>query len=235
MTSYRNLETQLLAGTGLTRRPIAIAFLDRIPEGVEQFSGAEPSSCSFWRLAAAGRTFYTVPGDHYNCPIGSYTQNTPLPESRAHELTDVLSLMGGLGYVRMEEVPGIFRIEKPPVAILYGPLGDCPVEPSVVLFAGPPARVMLLIEAAQRAGSLANLPLLSRPTCMALPAAMANGVVASAGCIGNREYTGVGEDELYVAVPASALAGLAGAIEGIAAANTALAAYHQSRIVQIRT
>jgi len=37
------------------------------PAGVPNFTGTEPSGCSFWRLAASGRTFYTVPGDHYNC------------------------------------------------------------------------------------------------------------------------------------------------------------------------
>jgi hypothetical protein len=73
--------------------------------------------------------------------------------------------------------------------------------PGVVLFAGRPGRVMLLQEAAVRAGVGAQVPLFGRPTCLALPAALAHGVVASTGCIGNRVYTDLGEDELYVAVP----------------------------------
>jgi hypothetical protein len=40
---------------------------------------------------------------------------------------------------------------------------------------------------------MANAPLLPRPTCMALPAALAQGVVASSGCIGNRVYTELGK------------------------------------------
>ena len=36
---------------------------------------------------------------------------------------------------------------------------------------------------------------------MALPVAMEKGTVSSLGCAGNRTYTGLPEDELYVAVP----------------------------------
>ena len=42
------------------------------------------------------------------------------------------------------------------------------------------------LKAPPGAGVMANAPLLPRPTCMALPAALAQGVVASSGCIGNR-------------------------------------------------
>jgi hypothetical protein len=84
MTDYR-LEESLAAEIGLARRPVAIAFLDAPPAGVGKFEGAEPLSCSFWRLAAEGRTFYTVPSDRWNCPIGSCTHNAPLPPERAPE------------------------------------------------------------------------------------------------------------------------------------------------------
>ena len=231
----RELEAQLRQASGLTRRPVAIAYLDAPPDGVEKFEGSQPSSCSFWRLAEAGRTFYTVPDDHLNCPVGGYTQNVPRPESRGQELMQILSWMGEIGYVKMEEIPGVFKLDKTPVAILYAPLGDCPVDPDVVLFAGPPGRVMLLQEAAIRCGAMAKLPLLARPTCMAIPAALANGVVASAGCIGNRVYTGIGEGELYVVVPGSALEQVAREIGIIADANAALAAFHQERREQLST
>ena len=52
---------------------------------------------------------------------------------------------------------------------------------------------MLLVEAAEAAGVGPQVPLLGRPTCMAIPAALAHGVVASTGCIGNRVYTDLGE------------------------------------------
>jgi uncharacterized protein (DUF169 family) len=98
-----------------------------------------------------------------------------------------------------------------------------------VLFAGPPGRVMLLQEAAGRAGVGGQAPLLGRPTCAALPAALANGAVASVGCVGNRVYTDVGEDELYVAVPGRDLPKIAAEVEAIAGANAKLTEYHRER------
>jgi uncharacterized protein (DUF169 family) len=229
MTDYRRLEERLAAEIGLVRRPVAIAFLDAPPAGVAKFEGAEPSSCSFWRLAAEGRTFYTVPSDHWNCPIGSYTHTAPLPPQRAAGLEQTLGLMGELGYVRMEEIPGVFRLPETPKVVLYAPRADIPVEPSVVLFVGRPARVMLLVEAAMRAGILSPLPRLARPSCVALPAALQHGLVTSAGCIGNRVYTGIGDDELYVAAPGRDLERLAAEVEAITAVNAALADYHRLR------
>ena len=229
MIDYRSIERQLSEALGLARRPVAVTFLSAAPAGVTKFEGSMPSGCSFWRLAADGRTFYTLPGDHYNCPIGSYTHNIALPPERAPELEQTLSLMGSLGYVKMEEVPGIPRLPEPPGAVVYAPLGDTPVDPDVVVFADRPARLMLLSEAALRAGVMANAPLLPRPTCMALPAALALGVVTSSGCIGNRVYTDLGEDELYAVVPGRDLARVTDALLTIAAANAQLAEYHRGR------
>jgi hypothetical protein len=71
MQDYARLEYRLIEGLELERRPIAIAFRDMPPPGVPAFAGTQPSGCSFWRLAAGGQAFYTVPEDHYNCAIGA--------------------------------------------------------------------------------------------------------------------------------------------------------------------
>ena len=94
---------------------------------------------------------------------------------------------------------------------------------------------MLLEEAANRAGIGSRLPLMTRPTCMAIPAAMAHGMVTSAGCIGNRVYTDIGDDELYSAIPGTALERLATELETIASAHWALAEYHRGRRQQLST
>jgi len=213
---------------GGSRRPVAIVFLDSEPAGLEKFAGSVPSSCSFWKLAAAGRAFYTVPSDHWNCPVGGYTHNT-LAADRMPELQQTLTLMGQIGYIRMEEVSGVFHMEKTPAAIAYAPLGDTPAPPSAVIASGKPGRVMLLTEAAARAGAMSQLPLLGRPTCMAIPASIANGAVASTGCIGNRVYTDIGDDELYVTLRGSDLERIAAELETIASANATLTGYHQER------
>jgi len=234
MPDYRAIEEKIQQILASDRRPIAIAFLDKEPEGVEKFSGSEPSSCSYWRLAAAGRTFYTVPSDHWNCPVGGYTHNT-LTNERMPDLQQVLTLMSDIGYIRMEEVPGVFHMDSAPAAILYAPLGETPVAPSVVMASGRPGRVMMLTEAAQRAGAMSKLPLLGRPTCMAIPAASAQGAVTSTGCIGNRVYTDIGEDELYVTLRGGDLEKIAAEIDTIQSANSTLTAYHRERRQSLAT
>src|SRR4026209_1697603 len=114
MTNFGAVEKQITTACGLNRRPVAIAFRDTPPPGVAQLIGSQPSGCSFWRLAAAGQTFYTVPSDHYNCPIGSYTHNIPLPREREPELMNTLSLMANAGYLKMEDLPGFPRLAAAP-------------------------------------------------------------------------------------------------------------------------
>jgi uncharacterized protein (DUF169 family) len=206
-----------------------MTFRETPPAGVPQFTGVEPSGCSFWRLAAGGRTFYTIPSDHYNCAIGSYTHNISLPPERAQELDQMLTFMTGLGYVRTEEIPAIARLPHTPQVMIYAPLGDSPLDPDLVLFIGMPGRLMLLSEAALRAGAGAQVPLLARPTCMALPAALASGVIASTGCIGNRIYTDLGEEELYIVIPGKDVARVADEVQTVIEANAKLSEYHRGR------
>lgn len=229
MPDYRTMERLLTESLGLDRRPVAVAFRETPPEGLSRFIGSEPSGCSFWRLAAGGRTFYTVPCDHYNCPVGSYTHNVALPPARAHELEQVLGFMTNIGYIRMDEVPGIPRLPSTPGAIIYAPLADAPVDPDVVLFWGRAGRMMLLQESALRAGVVTRLNALARPTCMALPAVLGGGMVASTGCIGNRVYTDIDESELYVAIAGDDLGRMAAEAETIRTANATLLEYHRER------
>jgi|SRR5579872_1344077 len=235
MPNYATIELQLTETLHLRRRPVAVSFLDQEPAAPAKFAGSMPSGCSFWRLAAAGQSFYTVPSDHLNCPIGSYTHSISLPEARRAELTATLTLMTEIGYISMDEVPGIPRLDQTPAAIAYAPLGDATISPDVVLVAGRPGSLMLLQEAAQRAGITSALPLMMRPTCMALPAALKSGLIVSAGCIGNRVYTDIGEEELYAAIPGKDLESLAEALQTVAQANATLRQYHEDRRRQMAT
>ena len=217
--------------------PVAITFLDNPPTHIERFAGAVPAGCAFWRLAAEGQTFWTAPQDHYHCAVGCHTHNIPLPDDRAAELDATLGLMTEHGYLRMEEVPQIPRLQTSPKAIVYSPLAQTPADPDVapdiapdiVLMAGPAARLMLVQEAAQRAGVDCGNALFGRPTCMALPAAMANGVTASLGCVGNRVYTDADPGTLYVAVPGRDIVAVVDELPTIVAANEKLREYHQGR------
>jgi uncharacterized protein (DUF169 family) len=229
MADYRQLEEQFSANLGLERRPVAITARTAVPQGVSKFTGTAPSGCSFWRLASEGRTFYTIPSDHYNCAIGAYTHNIPLPPLREQELPETLGFMTGIGYIRMEEVPGIPRLPATPAAVVYAPLGDTPVDPDAVIFSGRAGVMMLLQESAIRAGVAAQTNTLGRPTCMSVPAAMALGMVVSTGCVGNRVYTDLDPNELYAVVPARDLERIAQETATIRDANLKLLEYHTER------
>lgn len=234
MTDYAQLERRLTDVLQLSRRPVAIAFRETPPDDVLPLSGSQPSGCSFWRLASGGQAFYTVPSDHYNCPIGSYTHNIALPPEREAELNGTLGLMVDIGYIKMEEVPGVPRLPQTPPVTVYAPLSQTPVPPDVVLVAGTPAKLMLLHEAATRAAKQV-LPLLGRPTCMAIPAALSGGVASSLGCIGNRVYTGIDDDQFYTVVSGTDLNAIARELDTIVSANAQLAEYHQGRRATLAT
>ena len=157
-TNWRELEQRIVKVIKTGVPPVAVAFLDAQPEEVKKFEGTQPSTCSFWRLAAEGRTFYAIPENHFNCAGGAYTRNIDLSPAREKEMEQTLKMMFELGYVKPEEVPQIPRLAKSPKAILYSPLADAPVDPDVVLFALRPAAAMLLQEAAGRAGVGAGSP-----------------------------------------------------------------------------
>jgi uncharacterized protein (DUF169 family) len=221
-TAWKELEERISAAVTLRRRPVAVGFLDAAPSGLENFEGSEPSGCSFWRLAATGKSFYTVPENHFNCAVGAYTHNIPLSPAREKETEQTLKMMFDLGYVKPEEVAQIPRLAKTPVAIAYAPLGDATFEPDAVLFACKPSGAMLLNEAAGRAGIGSGAPALGRPVCMALPASLQAGSILSLGCMGNRVYTGLGEDEMYFVVRGADLAALIDALSVITGATGAI-------------
>jgi hypothetical protein len=104
---------------GLRVPPIAIRFEEEPPSGIASWDDGEaPSGCTFWQAAQTGRTFSTVPSDHFNCAIGCYTHAISLPDERAAELSDALNLMVESNYLEMSEVPGIPRLEKAPGAVV---------------------------------------------------------------------------------------------------------------------
>ncbi len=239
MSKVQELERKFQQKLALKRRPVAVAFLDAIPVGVPAFSGTMPSGCSFWRLAADGAAFYTVPADHFNCAVGSYTHNIPLSPERQKETEQTLGLMFQVGYIKPEEVPGIPRLAKTPAAILYSPLGATTVDlnnsSSAVLFACTPSVAMLLNEAAIRAGAGAATPAMGRPTCMGLPLALDRGTQMSLGCIGNRTYTGLDDGELYIIIAGKDLERVAASLDEIVGANSALQEYAKGRRAAIAT
>src|SRR5687767_2223458 len=172
MPTWNDLEQTLTRHLKLDRPPVAVTFCDAVPAGVRKFEGSVPSGCTFWKVAATAPprqgAFYTVPADHQNCPIGAHTHNVPQADG-GKMLNDMLGMMAGMGYVKMDEVPGIPRWSRSPAAVLYARLGEAPRDPDVIVFACRPTAAMYLGEAARAIGAASTLPPLPRPTCMAIP------------------------------------------------------------------
>ena len=214
--------------------PVAVTFHDAQPDGVARVEKVEASGCTYWRRAAEGKTFYTEASDHYNCPIGCYTHNVELPDAQMEELENTLGLMGELGYITMEEVPGIPRREIPFNSTVYAPLADATDTPDVVIISGTPRQMMLLAEAATAAGIGTENGVMGRPTCAVIPAVMNTDRGASSlGCIGNRVYTALSDDDFYFAFPGKHIDVLVEKLETIVNANRALEKYHQQRQAEI--
>jgi uncharacterized protein (DUF169 family) len=90
--------------------------------------------------------------------------------------------------------------------------------------------MMLLGEAVHAAGVAADTSVVGRPTCAAIPAVMGSGrAAANFGCIGNRVYTDMADDELYFAIGGPQLSVVAEKLEKIVHANRELEQFHRGR------
>ena len=218
----------------LSSPPIAISFVDAAPAGVPRVSASEPAGCGYWRRAAAGEVFYTVPDDHKGCPIGAHTHHVPVSDAEREQLMGMVQTMVGLQYLKMEEVPQIPTRQSPLRIAVYGPLGKSPVRPDVVLVRGNARQLMLLAEAAQLAGVSGAGATMGRPTCAVLPEAInSDRTAASFGCVGNRVYTGASDTDAYYAIPGPQLEVVQTHLATIVKANEALGQFHAARAASV--
>ncbi len=216
---------------GLTLAPVAIAFRDSAPTGIPRIPSPAPAGCGYWRLAAEGHIFYTEASDHYTCPIGAHTHGVELPLPVEMELNGLVQTMIGMQYLKMEEIPMIPRRNSPLRVALYAPLVLATFSPDVVLVRGTVKQLMLLAEAAQAAGVAGGGATMGRPTCAVLPESLQSGKTATSfGCVGNRVYTGLGDDEGYYAIPGAKVAEVASRLAVITEANRQLEKFHRARL-----
>jgi len=219
--------TELL---GLRAAPVAVTFASAAPAGVVRVAKPGPAGCAYWKQAAEGAVFYTEAADHFNCPLGSYTHGVGLPPERAKELEGVVGTMVGLQYIRMEEIGALPRRTELFKVAVYAPLAEAPVPPDVVLVRGRARQIMLVAEAARAAGLAGDAAAMGRPACAMIPAVLDGpGAVTSLGCIGNRVYTDLGDDELYFTIPGGRIGDVVERLETVLHANRELEQYHQAR------
>jgi uncharacterized protein (DUF169 family) len=224
------MNTQVLDSLSLEWKPVAIGFMTAPPADLPRVDRAMPAGCAYWKRASEGHGFYTTPEDHYGCTVGAFTHNVSLPDDKKAELESVVGTMISLEYLSGDEVPSIPRRPAPLQIAAYAPLGDATFDPDVVVFRGNARQLMLLSEAARSAGVFGGGDILGRPACAMIPQAANSGsAVASFGCIGNRVYTDLEDDEFYVTVPGNGLERTLERLAVILNANVQLKAFHQER------
>jgi uncharacterized protein (DUF169 family) len=227
----RESAARLKALLGLKRAPIAIAFTELPPAGLARITSPAPAGCAYWKLAAEGGAFYTEAEDHFGCPVGAHTHNAALPPEKQTELQGLVGTMVQLEYIRMEEIPQIPQRRQPLAFTSYAPLDRAGFPPDVVLVCGNPRAIMLLAEAASAAEMRVHGGMMGRPACSIIPVtADDRRAAASAGCIGNRVYTGLSDDEMYFSIPGGQLETVVAKLETIVNANRELESFHRNRL-----
>jgi len=226
---WNDLAERLTAALHLNVPPVAITFSADPPAGVDAFdapmpaptddgrTGRVPAGCAFW-VHGASRTFTTVPADHGNCSVGSYTHGMiPLEEAATH--ADVGTLVE-TGWVTPEMFPVIPAVTEKPNYVTYGPLAESPVDPDVVLLRVNPKQLMVLSDA------LPGLRIEGKPQCHIVAIAKEHGApAASVGCILSRTRTGMPSTECTAALPGPTLAEIVDRVERTAATDATVSAY----------
>src|SRR3954464_8796554 len=214
---------------GLAVPPVAIAFLSHVPVGIRHIeramppatadgrTGAVAASCVFWIEGTHG-VFMTTAEDHGNCSVGSLTHGFKTMAEIAHN-ADVAALCE-TGWVTPEAVAKIAVVREKPTSVVYGPLRDMSVEPSVILLRLNGKQQMLLHDA------WPSLRFEGKPQCHIIPIAKENGEIAvSVGCMLSRVRTGMSNNEVTCAVPVSRVSSLIEHLRAARAADNAVAAY----------
>jgi uncharacterized protein (DUF169 family) len=214
---------------GLAVPPVAIAFVSRIPAGLGRIerlyppptpdgrTGAVAASCVFWIEGTRG-VFTTLAEDHGNCSVGSLTHGFKSMEEIAHN-ADVAALCE-TGWVTPEAVAKVAVVREKPTSVIYGPLRDMTVEPSVILLRLNGKQQMLLHDA------WPGLRFEGKPQCHIIPIAKESGEIAmSVGCMLSRVRTGMSNNEVTCAIPASRVSALIERLRVARSADNAVATY----------
>jgi len=228
MEDWRGLADGLQQGLATHAPPIAITFHDAIPD-VERFeppmpppapdgrTGRVSAGCVFW-MRSTSRTFTTVPEDHGNCSVGSFTHGMKSLGEVAGN-SDVAALLE-CGWVTTELMHQIPAVRTKPAAVTYGPLAETPHDPDVVLLRLTARQLMVLSDA------IPGLRVEGKPQCHIVAIAKESGeAAASVGCQLSRVRTGMANSEMTCALPAARLADVVARLRDTSAVDRLVAAY----------
>lgn len=229
MKDWKQLSDDLSSTLHLTSAPIAISFGAEAPAGVPTFeapmavpapdgrTGRVPAGCAFWAPAAEG-SFTTVAEDHGNCSVGSFTHGLKTAEEVAGN-GDVEVLIGS-GWAPDTLLSVLPSVSGQPSHVTYGPLGQVPVDPDVVMIRLNAKQLMVLSDA------VPDLKIEGKPQCHVIPMAReTQQVAASVGCMLSRVRTGMPSTEMTCAIPAPRLAEVVDALDRTDRIDSQVASY----------
>jgi uncharacterized protein (DUF169 family) len=228
---HETVASSLAANLTLDQPPVALAFVQEQPEGVERSDTTVPSSCSFWRQAEAG-VFYADAESHFSCAVGAFVMGFELPPAVHEALGGAVEMMCAADYLAADEPASMPTVGKPKRGIVYGPLAEFPLEPDVVLMWLSPRDAMIFSEAAGSArwGAEVAKTVFGRPGCAAIPSALdSDRPVLSLGCTGMRTFTEIAGDSMLAVVPGPRVAELAEAVADVCRSNQIMGDYYEQR------
>jgi uncharacterized protein (DUF169 family) len=211
----------------LDHPPVGLSFVTQAPDGMAVAEHAVPSSCTFWREAERG-VFYAPAAQHFNCPVGAMVMGFTLPEDVTTQLGGFVQSMCDAQYLEMAEAEKIPSVGSNAAGIVYGPLGDVPGEPDLVLLWLTPGQAMIFNEAAGTASwTEAPMEVSGRPGCTALALAAKNDQPRlSLGCAGMRVFTEIPDDRVLAVLPGSGVTGFVAALQGVVESNSRMRTFY---------
>jgi uncharacterized protein (DUF169 family) len=140
---FNQIGAELVELLGLENPPVAVSFADSPPAGVKKNIEVAPSGCVFW-IRGFKESFYTDKADHANCNIGSFTHGFLAPGDVSLDSCLDIALFDKTGYFSSSAFGSVYRMEKSPKYVAYGPLTKAEFEPDVVLMVCSPQQAMLV-------------------------------------------------------------------------------------------
>ena len=229
MVDFQQLGSELKQLLTLQVNPMGISFSKKRPHEIKFFEGSMPmptedgrtgkvaAGCVFW-MHGTERTFTTIPEDHANCSVGSLTHGMKTLEEIQNN-SDVTAILD-CGWVELEVVPNIPVIKEKPNFVTYGPLNDISYIPDVVFLRVNGKQAMILKDA------YPDIRLEGKPQCHVVSIAHEQKEIAiSVGCMLSRVRTGMSNNEMTVAFPASRLEEIVAQLGNTCDINNTVAKY----------
>ncbi|MCI4363329.1 MAG: DUF169 domain-containing protein [Thermoplasmata archaeon] len=218
-TNWESLAKELVRELELDLPPVQVSYLEHPPSGVKEHPGGSPSVCTFF-AEGKDHSFYAGTKAHEDCEVGAFVMGIPPEGELGKRLMSTIGMMQKEGYLEAGEEAKVPHNAKAPAYVAYGPLGSMPVPPTNVLLFARPKSAMYALEAAHF-----QAPLNGRPMCAIMPILNAGAPVAvSAGCIGSRIYSNMGDDRMVVGIRGDHVEKFVAELRRIRHANTAVAA-----------